>query len=307
MPAITTNWISGQGIILYKDLRDFELFRLVKKGLQPYSSDLGEPVLPPTMREKKDFFQKAESILAHLQLNLRLNLVDPYQPMPVARDTNILTPQKKLTDKQKESQKAKKLHEAKQNLKDEDSDLLHLLMDSRRTLRVFEDPTTHHKTLEEIKLAHIDRIKEVEKLIKDINEELSEESEDWADYTPRSQEEKKRIIQELLDYNYKVEEVNRLAGPAKIPVQMTTEQSPVKSPKKKLTPVQRHKEQCQKVAKSLWKKNPTITIADMIQQNEITIEACEGKDYTEKTIREWINDLCPDRSPGRRPKKSNSE
>ncbi|RKX62138.1 MAG: hypothetical protein DRP37_02340 [Thermodesulfobacteriota bacterium] len=307
MPAITTNWISGKGIILDKNLRDFELFGLVKKGLQPYSSDLGEPVLPPTMQEKKDFLQRAEVILADLQFNLQLNLIVPYQPMPVSKDTNILTPQKKLTDKQKESQKAKKLHEAKQNLKEENSDLLSLLIESRRTLRVFEDPTIHHKTLEEIKLIHIDRIKDVKKLIEDIKEELSKESGNWADYIPRSQEEEKQIIQELLTYIYKVEEVNRLAGPPKIPAQMTTEQPQVKSPKKKLTPVQRHKKQCRKVAKSLWKKNPTMTIADMIQRDEITIGVCEDKAYKEKTIRKWINDLCPNRVPGRRPKNGNSE
>jgi hypothetical protein len=300
MPAITTNWISGKGIILDKNLRDFELFELVKKGLQPYSSELGAPVLSPTMREKKDFLQRAEVILADLQFNLKLNLIVPYQPMPVPRDTNILTPQKKLTEKQKESQKAK-LYMARQNLKEEDSDLLSLLIASRRTLRVFEDPTIHHKTLEETKLAHIDRTKEVKKLIEDIKEELSKESGDWADYTPRSQEEKKQIIKELLTHIYKVEEVNRLAGPAKIPVQMTTEQSVVKSPKKKPS-AQRHKEQCRKVAKSLWKKDSTITIADMIQRDEIC-HACDDKVYTEKAIRGWIKDLCPDRSPGRRPKK----
>ena len=95
MSAITTNWISGQEILFRWGIRDFELLGIVKKGLQPYTSDLGEPVRPPTMREKKDFLQRAEVILADLQWNLRLNLVDPYQPMPVPRDTNILTPQKK--------------------------------------------------------------------------------------------------------------------------------------------------------------------------------------------------------------------
>jgi hypothetical protein len=29
--------------------------------------------------------------------------------------------------------------------------------------------------------------------------------------------------------------------------------------------------------------------------------ACEGKPPTEKTLREWIKDLNPNRAPGRRP------
>ena len=92
MPAITTNWISGKGTILDKNLRDFELFELVKKGLQPCSSDLGEPVLPPTMREKQDFLQRAKNILRGLELGKRTIS----QPMPVPKDPNILTPQKNL-------------------------------------------------------------------------------------------------------------------------------------------------------------------------------------------------------------------
>jgi len=69
--------------------------------------------------------------------------------------------------------------------------------------------------------------------------------------------------------------------------------------KKKLRPNQRHKIQCRNVAKKIWEKHPTITIANMICKDE-TIEACDGKLYTEKTIRNWIKDLCPDRSRGRR-------
>jgi hypothetical protein len=70
-------------------------------------------------------------------------------------------------------------------------------------------------------------------------------------------------------------------------------------------PSQIHKERCRAVAKELWKENLEITIADMAVKDEIT-EACDGKLYIEKTIRDWIKDLCPDRSPGRRPKKIKS-
>lgn len=71
---------------------------------------------------------------------------------------------------------------------------------------------------------------------------------------------------------------------------------------KKLRPDQKHKIECMKVAEKLWKKDPTITIADMCFKNEIN-EIFEGKTYSDKTIRNWIKHLCPNRSPGRRPKK----
>ena len=71
---------------------------------------------------------------------------------------------------------------------------------------------------------------------------------------------------------------------------------------RKHRPCQRHKIECREVAKNLWKKDSTLTIADMPMKDEIT-EACEGKIYAEKTIRNWIKELCPNRSPGRRPNK----
>jgi len=72
------------------------------------------------------------------------------------------------------------------------------------------------------------------------------------------------------------------------------------SPKAKLRPSQRHRLACRKVAEGIWEIQPEITIADMIIRDEI-VAACEGKIYAERTIRNWINDLCPNRSPGRRP------
>jgi len=65
---------------------------------------------------------------------------------------------------------------------------------------------------------------------------------------------------------------------------------------------QRHKERCRAIAALLWSKEPEITIADMILRDEITVFGCEGKNYAEDTLRDWIKDLAPDRSPGRRTK-----
>jgi hypothetical protein len=69
----------------------------------------------------------------------------------------------------------------------------------------------------------------------------------------------------------------------------------------KYRPNQKHRERCRAIAESIWKYNPDTTIADMAINDDITGIACEGKIYAEKTIREWIKDLCPNRSPGRRP------
>ena len=57
-----------------------------------------------------------------------------------------------------------------------------------------------------------------------------------------------------------------------------------------------------KAAEKIWAKEPEITIADMIMRNEIA-NACDDVTYAEKTIRDWIKDLCPNRKPGRRKKK----
>ena len=69
-----------------------------------------------------------------------------------------------------------------------------------------------------------------------------------------------------------------------------------------LRPSRLHNWKCREIAEELWKKDPRMTIADMIMRDEITA-ACDGKLYNEKTLRKWIKDLCPDRSHGRRPKR----
>jgi hypothetical protein len=75
-----------------------------------------------------------------------------------------------------------------------------------------------------------------------------------------------------------------------------------KKTEKKLRSNQIHKIKCREVAQKLWEEDPSITIADMIHKDNIN-EVFDGKVYAEKTIRNWIKDLCPNRSPGRRPKK----
>ncbi len=65
---------------------------------------------------------------------------------------------------------------------------------------------------------------------------------------------------------------------------------------------QRHRERCRTMAEYFWQQELTLTIEDMIQNDAINGIACEKRIYSEKTLRNWIKDLCPNRKPGRRPK-----
>ena len=50
---------------------------------------------------------------------------------------------------------------------------------------------------------------------------------------------------------------------------------------------------CQAVAKTLWKANPDMSIADMLKREEI-LEYGGGKHYSpEKTVRSWLSEVDP--------------
>jgi len=71
---------------------------------------------------------------------------------------------------------------------------------------------------------------------------------------------------------------------------------------KKLSPPSKSKiglnSQRLEVAAKLWAQNPEITIEDMIWKYEINLVGGESKNYAEKTLRNWIKDLCLNRSLG---------
>lgn len=68
-------------------------------------------------------------------------------------------------------------------------------------------------------------------------------------------------------------------------------------------PSQKHKAAARRVAKKLWEKDPDITIEEMLNRNEVH-DMFERQSYHEGTLRKWLKDLCPNRRPGRRPKKA---
>jgi hypothetical protein len=130
----------------------------------------------------------------------------------------------------------------------------------------------------------------------------------------RDEEKAKELISRLKDHvEFKLKDVEDFekkhyfmhnGTESKIPDAVRKKLKDLKSltVKSKPRPNQRHKIECRKLAGELWKKHPDMTIADMINHAKMieVSKKSNGNLYTEKTVRNWIKDLCPDRSPGRR-------
>lgn len=71
------------------------------------------------------------------------------------------------------------------------------------------------------------------------------------------------------------------------------------SERRALRPNQRHKERCRAIAEMMWSSDPSMTIAALILTDEITKFGCQCKIYSDGVLRDWVNDLAPNRSPGR--------
>lgn len=61
-------------------------------------------------------------------------------------------------------------------------------------------------------------------------------------------------------------------------------------------------QRCRVIAELLWRRDPTATLVDIYRHEWIQKVACAGQPPAENTFREWVKDLNPNRSPGRRPK-----
>jgi len=112
------------------------------------------------------------------------------------------------------------------------------------------------------------------------------------------------FIERLVDSHYlKAQIVEFLPWPAK------TAQNPKPAAAQSELSKMRHNEECKlkcrNIAKRLWELDPLLTIADMIKQPEIAeySKKLNGSSYSEKTVRDWIKCLCPNRRPGRRSSK----
>lgn len=134
----------------------------------------------------------------------------------------------------------------------------------------------------------------------------------WSGFQlPADQDLSRHYIQVLLNSYYHRDEVYKRLSPQSEPV---PDQEPVQPTRvgdqfqvevkgRNLRPDQRHKIDCRAVAQKIWAESPETTIEGMIRSDEVS-NACEGIVYGEKTIRNWIKDLCPNRRPGRRKNKS---
>lgn len=69
-----------------------------------------------------------------------------------------------------------------------------------------------------------------------------------------------------------------------------------------LTTRDTRKQRCRVVAEILWHRDPEATLPDVMRHEWIGTFACGGQLPTEKTFREWVKDLNPNRNPGRRPR-----
>lgn len=61
------------------------------------------------------------------------------------------------------------------------------------------------------------------------------------------------------------------------------------------------KQRCRVVAEILWRRDPQATLVDVFRHEWIQQIASAGRPPAEKTFREWVKDLNPNRHPGRRP------
>jgi hypothetical protein len=251
-----SKWISGKELLARYGLRSFELFDLVRGGLQPFDAETGQPVFPPEKIERSNSlkhwqmkFEIAEDKLENLAL-LKGAYENQMRDMPMGRtgDYNGLIEE---FDEEKEKKK----------LKDE-------IANAKK---------------------QIDRI---------IGESSPLEDPSWkASSLPDSIKERKEIVNQLTQAIYRWDEVHKLPGLGDI----SGGEGEGRKKKKKLRPSQKHRENCRKVAKRIWAKDPNITIKAMIVKEEI-LQACGWSTYTPKTLRNWVKDLAPNRKPGRRPK-----
>lgn len=64
-------------------------------------------------------------------------------------------------------------------------------------------------------------------------------------------------------------------------------------------PKQRHRERCRSIAAMIWAENPELTKAQMAKRPEILEYGCEGRQYAQETVEEWIKIEKPNRQGGR--------
>lgn len=112
------------------------------------------------------------------------------------------------------------------------------------------------------------------------------------------------FVNRLVGSHYRADDVDRFLKRYTEPSE--ERKSPEVKPKlSRSVSSQERIKKCREIAKQIWNQQPDLTIAGMINRNEIIRQTKrpDGSTYSEMTVRSWIRDLCPNPKPGRRPEK----
>lgn len=267
-------------------IMDFELIDCLKKGLKPFRKYSGLPILCP--KEHHAFFYYDEKYAQILEASKTINKNYESEKGIEAKITEFSIGNKKTTLFQVKNssflfeitktdyEKVKNLF----NIEASSGGQIHrtpIFIDNCKVVRLFK------KIIDETKAEYQSKIDDIKS--DDPNCIL------WK-YFIKPCEEKviKKQCDKMTQAVFNLKDVEKF------------EREQVLKPQKKLRASQKHKNECRKVAAKLWEKYPSMTIADMINQNEMieVSKKSDGKFYVDKTVRNWIKELCPNRSAGRR-------
>ncbi len=154
------------------------------------------------------------------------------------------------------------------------------------------------------------KIKQIDEEIGLINVELKQlkkniqDPYDWRNFRlPENKSAAKAVINNLTLCYYSEDQVSQINTDKNFDSKNAEPYIVDNSNRLNPLPSQRHKRAAIEVAKKIWSQNPDITIAEMVLSDPINA-VFDGKTYSEKTIRTWIKDYCPNNSRGRRPKRA---
>ena len=127
----------------------------------------------------------------------------------------------------------------------------------------------------------------------------------WAEFAlPHDYEFASTVIETLVNSRYLKAEVTRFF-PWPVKSGTTAQKAVIQSKAPRLTRSQRCKLNCRKIARRLWEQDPLLSVTAMTSQPEIIENSRKqnGVPFSERTVRNWISCLCPNRRLGRSPKK----
>lgn len=177
------------------------------------------------------------------------------------------------------------------------------------TIEDYEKAKT--KALEKLPENQKEKYLRIEKEMSDIDkDDSSHRSWKHFDSDPYGDSDIDELLSDLKNCLFKIEEITEFMETyniehSQIEPRMKKSKGTENIPKGKRYS-QKIKKKCQEIAAKKWMAEK-ITIAEMCRISEIKDAAINksGKPYKERTVRNWIKELAPDHSPGRRSKNNN--